>query len=361
MARVLFMTIALLAGLAAMLPGDASAEDPPRILTVSELIEGCRSLVGDPRDECLVNLALFEEDAAICQAAPESRCGEILGTILMPRCDRFAGDERFVCEIAVAQETAAVEACTAALDHNACVGAVASVRGDPQIIVDNIGDASARDIALATYAAVGRDPAAVDLIADNRQHDLARVHIVSSIGVGLDRIIDPAYCDGMRGDYDDDADQEGEDDVRRLCDMAVAFSNLVTARAAVAETAAERDAVATMIQDIVGAMERGEMSVDDIVALAGGEQSGGSGCNAIPGVWSWFINGDVTFNPDGTHQQGAISGTWSCSGSQVHLSWSHGYEDEMILSADGTQLSGTGRARDPGGPQGYPVTGSKIK
>jgi len=361
MSRVLLMTIALLAGLTAVLPGDSSAEDPPRILTVPELIEGCRSLTGDPRDECLVNLALFEQDAAICQAAPESRCAEILGTILMPRCDRYAGDERFACEIAVAQETASVEACAAALDRNACVGAVASVRDDPQIIVDNIGDAAARDIALATHAAVRRDPAAVDLIADNRQHDLARVYIVSSIGVGLARIIDPSYCDGMRGDYDDDADQEGEDDVRRLCDMAVAFSNLVTARQAVAETAAERNAVATMIQDIVAAMERGEVSVDDLVALAGGRSSGGSGCSAIPGVWSWFVNGDVTFSPDGTQQQGAYSGTWNCSGSQVHLSWNHGYEDEMTLSADGTQLSGTGRARDPGGPQGYSVTGSKIR
>lgn len=85
------------------------------------------------------------------------------------------------------------------------------------------------------------------------------------------------------------------------------------------------------------------------------------GCDALPGKWAWFVNGEVTINPDGTHQQGAITGTWTCAGNEVGMSWSHGYVDDLVLSADGRSLSGVGHAKDPAGPQGYAVSGTKLQ
>ena len=67
-----------------------------------------------------------------------------------------------------------------------------------------------------------------------------------------------------------------------------------------------------------------------------------TGCNAIPGVWAWFVNGDVTFTGDGRFSQGPRSGTWTCSGRNVRLVWSHGFIDDVVLSPDGRRLSGSG-------------------
>ena len=261
--------IALAAILAAAYPIRSLADtDIPRIATVPEQVESCRSLSGAERDDCLVYLAIREEDPALCQAAPESKCAEILGTILMQRCSQFSGEERSVCEIAIAQEFATVAVCTAAADPAVCVGAVAAVRSDPQLIVDHVDDPLTRDQMLSTYAADKHDASAVALIEDNRRHDLARTFIVSSIGFGANRIVDSSYCDGMRGGYDDDADQESEQSVRELCDLAVAFSNFATARAAVVETEAEKTALIGMIEDISAAVARGEISADDLIGRA---------------------------------------------------------------------------------------------
>lgn len=83
-----------------------------------------------------------------------------------------------------------------------------------------------------------------------------------------------------------------------------------------------------------------------------------TGCAAIPGVWSWFTNGDVTFRADGTLTQGSLTGRWTCTDGRVSVSWSHGYYDTLTLSADGRSLSGFG-STDPRATSGFSVTGRK--
>jgi len=60
-------------------------------------------------------------------------------------------------------------------------------------------------------------------------------------------------------------------------------------------------------------------------------------------VWSWLVNGNVTFRSDGTYvqPQSGLSGTWSCNSGHVVLFWSHGYTDQLTLSGEGTHLKGT--------------------
>lgn len=63
-------------------------------------------------------------------------------------------------------------------------------------------------------------------------------------------------------------------------------------------------------------------------------------CANIPGVWSWFVNGDVTFSENGSLVQGPRTGIWVCSGTDVTIDWSHGFRDDLIISADGLSMSG---------------------
>jgi hypothetical protein len=63
-------------------------------------------------------------------------------------------------------------------------------------------------------------------------------------------------------------------------------------------------------------------------------------CDSIPGVWSWFVNGDVTFSGDGTLVQGPLTGNWMCSEAEVTITWSHGFIDELTISADGLRMTG---------------------
>jgi hypothetical protein len=83
-----------------------------------------------------------------------------------------------------------------------------------------------------------------------------------------------------------------------------------------------------------------------------------TGCAAIPGVWSWFTNGDVTFRADGTLTQGSLTGRWTCTDGRVSVSWSHGYYDTLTLSADGRSLSGFG-STDSRATSGFSVSGRK--
>jgi hypothetical protein len=77
-------------------------------------------------------------------------------------------------------------------------------------------------------------------------------------------------------------------------------------------------------------------------------------CSLIPGLWSWFVNGDVDFRGDGSLQQGQITGRWSCNNQnrRVSIVWSHGFTDELELSADGAHMQGTNNT-------GNAVTGHK--
>jgi hypothetical protein len=64
-------------------------------------------------------------------------------------------------------------------------------------------------------------------------------------------------------------------------------------------------------------------------------------CAKIPGLWSWFVAGDVTFYNNGTLVQGALTGNWVCTNNHVTIVWSHRYTDNLVLSSDGNHLQGT--------------------
>ncbi len=66
-------------------------------------------------------------------------------------------------------------------------------------------------------------------------------------------------------------------------------------------------------------------------------------CSRLPGLWSWFVGGDVSINANGTLSQAAtrLTGTWTCTNGQVVMFWSHGWTDRLTLSPDGTSLNGT--------------------
>ena len=80
---------------------------------------------------------------------------------------------------------------------------------------------------------------------------------------------------------------------------------------------------------------RGSANVTYVPAASGS-------CAAIPGLWSWFVNGDVTFLAGGTLSQGPRTGRWTCdtASRRVIIVWSHGYTDDLVLSPDGRRLSG---------------------
>lgn len=64
-------------------------------------------------------------------------------------------------------------------------------------------------------------------------------------------------------------------------------------------------------------------------------------CNAVPGVWDWFINGDVTFRSNGSLVQGSLGGRWQCANGTVTITWDHGYTDQLTLADDGRMMTGT--------------------
>jgi len=77
--------------------------------------------------------------------------------------------------------------------------------------------------------------------------------------------------------------------------------------------------------------------------------------SSIPGDWEWFINGIVTFYPDGTlTQANGLTGKWRVmNDGTVVIEWSHGYKDTLTLSDDGKTLTGCNDA-------GSNVWGKKI-
>ena len=71
-----------------------------------------------------------------------------------------------------------------------------------------------------------------------------------------------------------------------------------------------------------------------------------SPCEAVVGKWTWFTNGVVTINPNGTivHDPGN-DGTWECtdpSHNRITVHWRiGGLVNAMALSPDGRSLSST--------------------
>jgi hypothetical protein len=72
----------------------------------------------------------------------------------------------------------------------------------------------------------------------------------------------------------------------------------------------------------------------------------GSLCYAMPGVWLWFDNSNVSFYPNG-FARGGDTAHWRCSGRQVVIHWSRGWTDRLVLSPYGNYLSGFNQAGTP--------------
>jgi hypothetical protein len=66
-------------------------------------------------------------------------------------------------------------------------------------------------------------------------------------------------------------------------------------------------------------------------------------CANIAGVWSWFGGTTTTINPGGSMQgSDGNSGSWQCSDDVYVLTWRDGgWVDRLILSENGTRLSGS--------------------
>jgi hypothetical protein len=80
---------------------------------------------------------------------------------------------------------------------------------------------------------------------------------------------------------------------------------------------------------------------------------------SVVGKWTWFTGGNVELYPNGTLKQATLSGSWIQTGNKLQITWSHGYYDKMVLSADGNKLSGYG-SRSATATHGFTVWGHRI-
>jgi hypothetical protein len=65
------------------------------------------------------------------------------------------------------------------------------------------------------------------------------------------------------------------------------------------------------------------------------------GQNDIVGKWNWCDGNINEFKPGGVAEGPQATGTWTKIGGQMYdISWSNGYKDKLILSADGQSLYG---------------------
>ena len=309
--RILGQIIVVLVALAATTPAYAD-EAPPHIPTLDERIAHCRSMNGEQRDYCAAHLAAIFKDPTICARIPESRCAAALGTEMMKECAASSSDpkERLVCETAVAVKMQSVEACKQASSPDGCIAAIASEKKDPQIILKNIDDPKLRDLAIANYAANVRDPNAIELIRDNETYDSARIFIIFSIGYGRDRLIDPSYCNGLRGGYQGEYAADDETVNRRLCPLFVAESNAAVNIQDTAETEAERDAAGARIQHLIAktkkALQRGDLTPAQLAA--------GLGVGGFNGTWNCEHRGFMTAHQSGNAINVSFSGFTSTKG-----------------------------------------------
>jgi hypothetical protein len=348
--RILGQIIVVLASLAATAPAYAD-EAPPRIPTLDERIAQCRSMTGEQRDQCAVHLAAIFKDPTICARIPESRCAAVLATEMMKECAASSSDpkERLVCQTAVAMKMQSVESCKRASLPYGCIAAIASAKKDPQIILKNIDDPKLRDLAIANYAADARDPNAIELIGDNETYDGARIFIIFSIGYGRDRLIDPSYCNGLRGGYQGEYAEDNETSNRQLCPAFVAESNAAVNIQDAAETEAERDAAAARIRNlnagIQKALERGDVTLAQIAA--------GLGVGGFNGTWRCERRGFMTAHQSGNAINVSFSGFTATKGdfadrkggsahgsvkgdtANFDVAWNDGTKSNMTITLEG--------------------------
>lgn len=239
-------------------PVEGADEAPPRIKALDEQVADCMTRNGDERDICLANLALLHRSPEPCQAAPDGRCGEFVGKVVMGQCQTDHPDEDVsMCEYTAAVWINSPSACKEASNPYGCLGAVAAERGDPQVIIDHIADPATRDMVLTTYAATTGDAGVLDFIEDNERYDLAITYVVSRLGAGEDQRLPSNYCDRLRGGYDD----EGVN--RDVCRGAVVLSNWFVDQLRVAETEAEEERIISELKTFLERMESGDLTLTE--------------------------------------------------------------------------------------------------
>jgi hypothetical protein len=239
-------------------PVEGADETPPRIKTLDEQMADCMTRDGDERDLCLANLALLHRSPEPCQAAPDGRCGEFVGKVVMGQCQAdHPNEDVSTCEYTAAAWINSPSACKEASNLYGCLSAVAAERGDPQIIMNHIADPATRDLVLTTYAATTGDTGVLDLIEDNNQYDLAITFVALRLGVGEGQRLSATYCNRLRGGYDD------EDVNRDVCRGAVGLNNWVVDQIRVAETEAEEERIISELMTLIERFDSGDLTLGE--------------------------------------------------------------------------------------------------
>lgn len=89
-------------------------------------------------------------------------------------------------------------------------------------------------------------------------------------------------------------------------------------------------------------------------------------CDAVPGRWRWFINGDAEFTADKQVRQKQVNarGEWSCTGHTLKIHWTlvdgRQFWDVLEISANGQKLRGFGSDK-PNPSSGWSVTADRIR
>lgn len=255
-------------------PVGTSAQEPDdatRILSLDEKVEICTGNEGLERTVCLANLASTYRSGKPCDADPTGECGRLTGTFAIRDCARSArtDEERIPCEMAAAVEYKSADSCSAALKGDLCLTLVASETRNPNVILDGIEDRKRRDEALASYASSTGDSSTIDRIEDNYSADAALIMSNVTRAARSGDQAGNAFCwNDLRGGYKErDGYTESLEDTRKLCFAAMNLSNAVNAQRGTVETPQDADALAKKLEALLKAVERREISVDDLAGL----------------------------------------------------------------------------------------------
>jgi hypothetical protein len=243
--------------------------DLPRVKSLDEQIAECLTQADLPRDVCLANLVLLHQDPAPCGAAPQGRCAELVGRIIMGECAPHEEPLRSACEHEAAAWINQPRVCQHATHPYGCIATVAAEQSNPSIIMDHIDDPTGRATMLGTYATLTGDATVFDLIEDNALHDNAVIYAAARLGFGSDKRLDLGYCDQLRGNYAGEYAEDDEAMNRNLCRGAVLLSNYALDRDNAASSQAQREEIVRDFQDLVERLESGETTIEDLLQEAG--------------------------------------------------------------------------------------------
>lgn len=182
-------------------------------------------------EDCYAQEAANETDAGICDVMggdSVARCRASAGRIVMDKCRDLGGDDRAVCQMAVAVEYRAPEACDIAdIDFIfECKLTVAAELREPDIVfaaADSLTGLE-RDRILATYAVMTNDFGMLDFIEDNRVFDQT-LSMVAGHRVAAGLQVDSSVCRRLVGGYTSDDGGLGADGWRTLCEKGLILAD----------------------------------------------------------------------------------------------------------------------------------------